>query len=262
MAGGGILGVKINRAIRKLIPPLRTEELAALHASIDRDGCRDPLVVWLETDELLDGHHRYAYCTKHRAPFDTTELSFPSKAEAHEWVLRNQLARRNLTDAQRVQVSLQLEEVLAPEARKRKQEGGKSAGRGRRKVSTKSSKPINTRKAVAEAAGVSEDTVSKVKRVLADGDEETKEAMLNGEVSINKAEQKVNPKKTRKKKKQLKLPTDVEALEQCVAAINQAIDKTLKTHPTIRPMVISMLRDIRDALQEEQSEQAGHPGRA
>ena len=243
--------VRINTEIQKLIPPLRPDELAMLHASIDADGCRDPLVVWLETDELLDGHHRYAYCKKHRAPFSTTELSFPDERGAHEWVLRNQLGRRNLTDAQRVQVALQLEDVLAPEAKKRSRANLKR-GKSKKPEGQKSAPREKTRDQVADLAGVSHDTVSKVKRVLADGDEETKAAMLNGEVSINKATQKVTPKKKRKKKSQLKLPTDLEALEQCVAAINQAIDKALKTHPSIRPMVISMLRDIREALEEEQ----------
>ena len=60
----------VNTGFESLIPPLREEELAGLEQSILTDGCRDPLVIWNNT--IIDGHHRYAICTKHSIPFNTT----------------------------------------------------------------------------------------------------------------------------------------------------------------------------------------------
>lgn len=61
----------INQTFQNLIPPLSPEELSALEASLKHEGCRDPLVVWNNT--IIDGHHRYAICTKHGISFNTIE---------------------------------------------------------------------------------------------------------------------------------------------------------------------------------------------
>lgn len=90
--------------------------------------------------------------------------------------------RREPAYAQRVAIALKLEETLAPEAKERQRRGLKRGAES--PVPQKSAERGETRNRVAEAAGVSHDTVSKVKRVLRDGDEETKTAMLNGTVSI------------------------------------------------------------------------------
>ena len=42
-----------------LIPPLKSEELAGLEASLKTADCRHALVVWAGDNTLLDGHHRY-----------------------------------------------------------------------------------------------------------------------------------------------------------------------------------------------------------
>ena len=62
------------------------------------EGCRDPLVVWQETEILLDGHNRYAVCQELNQSFKAVVMSFPDKDHAKLWVLKNQLGRRNLDD--------------------------------------------------------------------------------------------------------------------------------------------------------------------
>ena len=89
----------IDNDFRDLIPPLRLDERAELEASIQQDGCRDPLTVWSGT--VIDGHNRYEICTRLSMPFEVVEKEFDSKVDALIWIRRNQLARRNLSDDQR-----------------------------------------------------------------------------------------------------------------------------------------------------------------
>jgi ParB-like chromosome segregation protein Spo0J len=95
--------IRIEDTIRKVLVPLREEERALLEQSILEEGIRDPLVVWRRDDALilLDGHHRYEIAQRHGLPFQTVEMHFDNESDAIQWVIHNQLARRNLTDEQR-----------------------------------------------------------------------------------------------------------------------------------------------------------------
>lgn len=95
--------VHIDKEFSALCPPLTMEELNYLESSLERDGCRDPLCTWQENGKplLLDGHNRYAYCKRNKAEFKTRTLKFASREEARNWVIANQLGRRNLTEDQK-----------------------------------------------------------------------------------------------------------------------------------------------------------------
>jgi hypothetical protein len=87
----------INPDLKSLIPPLTAEEFAQLEANLLAHGCRDPLVVWQETQTLLDGHNRLTICDEHGLTYDTHEVSLPDLDAAKAWMITNQLGRRNLT---------------------------------------------------------------------------------------------------------------------------------------------------------------------
>lgn len=263
--------LRINPRIRNMIPSVQPDELRLLEESLELYGCRDPLVTWSKTGELLDGHNRYAICRKHGWHFDVIEIGeedIPDERAAMVWVLKNQLGRRNLTDAQRVQLALELEKTLAPEAKKRKR--ATQIKKGRKlptKVEQNSAPPEKTRIRVAKAAGVSHDTVSKVKRVLERGDEQTKSDMLNGQVSINAAAKKVPAEKRKRAPKGPEPPlppprlvktgskrTEVDVLDEAVAKINQTIDAAVAEDRRARPMVVYMLRQIATALLQRAEE--------
>jgi hypothetical protein len=88
----------IDPDIAALLPPLAPEELAELEMRLSVEGCRDALVIWKETGILLDGHNRLALCDKYDIGYTTTALSFPNRERAVQWVIDNQMGRRNLTD--------------------------------------------------------------------------------------------------------------------------------------------------------------------
>jgi N6-adenosine-specific RNA methylase IME4 len=91
--------VTIRRDFQGLLPPLNPQEGAALEASLLAEGCRDALVLWRGI--LVDGHHRYAICQRHRLTFSTIEQAFASADHAKLWIRQTQAARRNHTDDQR-----------------------------------------------------------------------------------------------------------------------------------------------------------------
>jgi len=87
--------LNIDAEFKNYLIPLKPEEYKMLEKSIIEEGCREPIVVWNNT--IVDGHNRYAICQQHGIPFQIKEKHFNDRNEAIEWIIQNQLARRNLT---------------------------------------------------------------------------------------------------------------------------------------------------------------------
>ena len=177
--------LRIDPELRDLIPPLSDEEHRMLEDSIVRDGCDTPLIVWNGT--IVDGHNRYDICRKHGIPFAVEEKDFPDKDAAMFWMLEHQLARRNLAPYQRAEIMLKYEPILRKDAAKRQATStGGAAPQLRPNLAEADRKPY-TRDQLAKLAGVSHGTLDKVKKLSADADEETKEKLRSGKMSVHKA---------------------------------------------------------------------------
>ena len=175
----------IDPEFRDLIPPLNDDELAMLEESIIANGCESPLIVW--NGVIVDGHNRHAICQKHCIPFAVTEKEFGSCEDAMLWMLRNQLGRRNLNSYQRGELALKFEPLLKAEARSRQ---ATSTGGDTPQLTQNSAEAGNkgeTRKQLGKLAGVSHDTIKKVKKLNEAADEETKGKLRRGEVTVHKA---------------------------------------------------------------------------
>lgn len=191
--------LKIDDEFRNLIPKLLPEEYQQLQVNILRDGCRDPITTWEGT--IVDGHNRYEICQANDVEFDTFPMSFPSRDDAKAWIIRNQFGRRNIPAAVRAALALKLEPLLKEKALEKKSEGGKAggetAGRGRpksefdrdEKNSSQACRCPQVRDEIAKEAGVSHDTIRKVKAVVESPDKQLSQDMLEGRVSVNKAYQ-------------------------------------------------------------------------
>lgn len=106
--------ITILPELEELIPPLQVEEFAQLEENILRDGCREALLVWETTQKritpessedkqvyiLIDGHNRHRICSRHQLDFKIHILPFSSLTEAREYMIDNQLGRRNLNSEQ------------------------------------------------------------------------------------------------------------------------------------------------------------------
>jgi len=186
--------IVIRESLRRLIPPLSSHEYAELEQSLKREGCRDALVLWRHHGKsiLLDGHNRYGICKKHSIAFKVVEKSFASESEAMSWMIRNQMARRNINAYQRAVLALKLKPVISEKAKEKQRASGGA-------VVQKSGKPpVKTDKELAQAAGVSHDTINKVAVIELKADEKTKERLRRGDVTINKVYSDIRREEQRK----------------------------------------------------------------
>lgn len=95
---------RIDEELRSLISPLSKEEFEQLKNNILQWGCLDPLKVWHVPDSddviLLDGHNRFAICGEHNVVYVTESVALIDRAAAIDWMISNQLGRRNLSARQ------------------------------------------------------------------------------------------------------------------------------------------------------------------
>ena len=178
-----------------LIPPLTQEEFDALEESIINDGCRDPLVVWDRI--ILDGHNRYNICMKNGLIFKKVEKNFDNRELAKIWILENQLGRRNLNEAQRINVVDKLFGLKEKEDAKERQ-----GTRTDIKVNLPESKKGQARDKLAAKAKISGSTYSKGIKIKEENPELWQQC-LDGDVSIDKSYKEIQKqeKETKRNKK-------------------------------------------------------------
>ena len=162
----------IHEELKNLLPPLSVEEYTGLEASILKDGCLSPFIVW--NGILVDGHHRYEICTKHNIPFSITNVVFNDLGDAKLWAWKHQENRRNLTPFHRAELALKLKYVIAAKAKERQRSGGRGC-------QPLGGAPMKTQEELAQIARVSHDTLSKVEYIAKHADEETKEKLRRGD---------------------------------------------------------------------------------
>jgi hypothetical protein len=96
--------VKIDPEFAKLIPDVAHDEDSELEREVLRDGrILNPLIVWDHNNILLDGHRRHRLTIRHptlKIPAPIV-MHFESRQEAHDWIIRHQLSKRNTTAEQR-----------------------------------------------------------------------------------------------------------------------------------------------------------------
>lgn len=179
------MSIKVDPEFKNLIPPLSPDEYQMLEQSCVDEGIRDALIVWetLEGDDILiDGHNRWEISARHAGiPFEIKKYNFDTREEAIEWIIRNQLGRRNIPSYVRAELILKLKPRIAEQAKEKETE---------RKTTYQKSEKSNlpkhdTTKQLAKLAGVSHDTIHKVEVIAEKAPEETKQALRRGEISIN-----------------------------------------------------------------------------
>lgn len=178
-----ILELIIDKEFQMLIPPLAPEEYQKLKENIIADGCREPLVIWGKI--IVDGHNRYKICTESNVPYKTINKEFKDRSDVIEWMLRNQLGRRNLTDFSRNEIALKYQEVIAKKMRERQSLNGKNQVSNFKYIGSRSIDPLpiektNQRKELAKIAKTSEGSIQRSKLILEKGTEEQIERARKG----------------------------------------------------------------------------------
>lgn len=96
--------IVIDAEFQKLIRPLSKDEKKELKDSLSSCGLLMPLVVWNTEGKtiLVDGHNRISLWKEFNGfneeyEFKTQELRFGNRDKVKEWIIKNQLGRRNLS---------------------------------------------------------------------------------------------------------------------------------------------------------------------
>lgn len=187
----------IDREFHALMFPLSNEAFNELRADIQQNGCRDALVIWKGHNIILDGHNRWRICSSLHIPFQTVELAFDDRRAARIWIRKNQLMRRNLNEAQRLELVLANKGELEAIGRERMAEGGKRKGLS--EMDKPSEPPHDTRKQLAEEAGVPPTQLARADYVRKH-EPELWQKTLREEITIHKAYTDASRSNRRKKR--------------------------------------------------------------
>ena len=179
-----MMKLTVNKKFKAVVPPLLPEEYAQLEQNILKDGIRDKIIVWKRGTEniIIDGHNRYEICCEHNIKFEIEEMEFENHQEVIDYIIKNQLGRRNITVKQRsylIGKRFENEKKLPYRPIKNKK-GGKN-------------EPLKTAKKIADEMKISQSTVKNDEKFSESIDlieeylgTETKNSVLNGNIEVTK----------------------------------------------------------------------------
>lgn len=91
--------LKVSQEFRRLTAPISRERILEMEREL-LSGREPPLIpVW--NDVILDGYAQYELCQKHDLPFFQDRKSFSCREAAAAWICARQLERESLTDEMR-----------------------------------------------------------------------------------------------------------------------------------------------------------------
>lgn len=189
--------LKIDNELKALIPPLTKDEYNTLEKSLLNEGCRDKIVSW--DDTIIDGHNRYEICTKHNIPFNVEDKDFESKDEVKVWMIDNQKGRRNLTDGWKWELAQERKKILMEKGREKQIQTLRQGDELPVLTTIDKTGNHNTREEIAKELGWSEGKVAMADKVWREADDQMKQKVRDGEVSINQAYKEVKRNDIKKK---------------------------------------------------------------
>jgi hypothetical protein len=179
--------IEIDEEFQKFIPPLLDDEYRQLEENIKAEGCRDALIVWEREGRyiLIDGHNRYNICTTYNLPFRVQIERFDDAETAKDWMINNQLGKRNVTEETKAYLrGLQY-----------KQEKRRIGGTGANQYNkAEGASPERTAERLAEQHKVSEKTIRSDEKFadaidrLTEDNEQLKWDLLNKKLKFSKVQ--------------------------------------------------------------------------
>lgn len=180
---------RIDPEFENKIPKIGEDEFKQLRENILAImEVTEPLVVW--NGILVDGHNRWKVIQEFpEVKWRTREMNFPDKWAAFDWMYKNQLGRRNLTDEQRTYaIGMMNEARKHAEAFKGNQYTKKSAGC---QSGTNQNRVAGQ---IAEELGIGRRSVNRAAafakgvNALREVSQEAADKVLNGKTSANKSD--------------------------------------------------------------------------
>lgn len=210
-------GLIVDDEFQAILPPQTVEEHAELEQQVLREGCADAVVVWSGENIILDGHHRYALCKKHKLEYRVRRIDLPDRNAAIMWIIRNQFARRNLTPFQRAELALKLKPMVAKGPAERR-------AQCRRGVSGE-----RTNKTLSKLAGVSDTNIMRANFINGHGDERIRSQLRRGEISIHRAYKSIRGGELESSDRQMvkRLQSALQEIRSYEAPIGQPLTKVI-----------------------------------
>ena len=168
--------LKIKEEFKKLIPPLTPDEYKQLETNCIEEGIRDAIITW--NGYVIDGHNRYKIAQDWQLSYKSISKNFESEFDVVEWMLVNQLGRRNITPEQK-------DYLIGKKYENEKQRHGGQINTGVDNLST----PLKTSQKIANEVGISDRQVIRNEQFAKGVDkmnDDLKNVVLQGKSSLNK----------------------------------------------------------------------------
>jgi 16S rRNA G966 N2-methylase RsmD len=191
--------IRIKKEYEGLVPRMTKEVFTSLMSSIRESGQLEPIAI-NNRSEVLDGHNRLRVCKKLKLEPIFEVKTFDNPSYEKLYIIDVNLQRRQLTAAQRVQLSLKKKPILQELAKKNSQINLK---RGSNNNIRSPNMQICTlgriNEKIANDSGVSARQVSKVETILEKARPVLKDRVLNGTIKIDKAYKQIKNEERRLK---------------------------------------------------------------
>jgi len=177
----------IDEEFKLLLPKLDKVTFEGLEKNILAYGVRDPLVLW--NGILIDGYNRHKICTTHNLPFHTISMEFPSRDAVLQWIVDNQLGRRNLNPVE----TSHFRGIYFNAAKRIQGTNNQHTQKSENHQSDGFQNKFSTAREVGKKFNVSSATIERDGRVanalgvIADISPEANEKILSGEVPVDRS---------------------------------------------------------------------------
>ena len=165
--------LEIKEEFKKLIPPLTSEEFNQLEQNCLAEGIREAILTW--NGFIIDGHNRYEIAQRWNLDYQTKSKHFKDEEDVIEWMILNQLGRRNITKEQK-------DYLIGKRYENEKQKHGGARDQN---------DPLKTAQRIAKEIGVGEAQVKRNEQFAKGVDklsEELKQQVLQGKSELNKSD--------------------------------------------------------------------------
>ena len=165
--------LEIKEEFKKLIPPLTSEEFNQLEQNCLAEGIREAILTW--NGFIIDGHNRYEIAQRWNLDYQTKSKHFKEEEDVIEWMILNQLGRRNITKEQKAY-------LIGKRYENEKQKHGGARDQN---------DPLKTAQRIAKEIGVGEAQVKRNEQFAKGVDklsEELKQQVLQGKSELNKSD--------------------------------------------------------------------------
>lgn len=188
----------IDNSFVKLLPKLEMSK--AEEVSYAQRLKKDGVVIFVckRMNIILDGVIKFRLCKKYDIPYEIIYIDLATRIDAQRWILNNAFRRHNLSRWHRSCLAIKFWKKLYEKEAKNNMRLSKGRGKKGKKDTSKVFAKVDVGQRLADKAGVSRDTISKVMYILGNKNLAPKGLFVRldkEEISINRAKDLVNGRK-------------------------------------------------------------------